>query len=164
MEILEPIARAAAAILVIIALTRLNGLRTFSKMSGFDFVTTVAIGSVLASAITTDGRGFWIALVGLVGLYLSQAILAYLRIAIVGVKSTIDNSPLLLVDNGEFIEANMTRSQISRSDIYAKMRASNVLDFAQVRAVVLETTGDVSILAGPRETVIPPELLDGVAR
>ena len=33
----------------VIAANRLNGLRTFAKMSGYDFAATVAIGSILAS-------------------------------------------------------------------------------------------------------------------
>ena len=33
----------------IIALTRIYGVRSFSKMSGFDFAVTVAIGSIVAS-------------------------------------------------------------------------------------------------------------------
>ena len=34
----------------IIVITRISGLRTFAKMSSFDFASTIAIGSVLASA------------------------------------------------------------------------------------------------------------------
>lgn len=39
----------------IIIFTRINGLRTFSKMSSFDFAVTVAIGSVIASTAATKG-------------------------------------------------------------------------------------------------------------
>ena len=35
-----------------------------------------------------------------------------------------------------------------QGDLIAKLRESNVLDFAEVRAAVLETTGDISVLHG----------------
>jgi uncharacterized membrane protein YcaP (DUF421 family) len=54
-DVLYLLARAA-----IVALTRLNGFRSFSKMSGFDFGITVAMGSVLASAVmATKPESFW---------------------------------------------------------------------------------------------------------
>ncbi|MEO0333444.1 MAG: DUF421 domain-containing protein, partial [Bacteroidota bacterium] len=37
--------------LLVILYTRLFGLRSFSKMSSFDFAMTIAVGTLLASAI-----------------------------------------------------------------------------------------------------------------
>ena len=34
---------------IIILITRVSGLRTFAKMSSFDFASTIAIGSILAT-------------------------------------------------------------------------------------------------------------------
>lgn len=41
---------------IIILITRISGLRTFAKMSSFDFATTIAIGSILASAVINTGQ------------------------------------------------------------------------------------------------------------
>ena len=41
---------AAGALFWVLVLVRIVGLRSFSKMTAFDFVATVAIGSLLASA------------------------------------------------------------------------------------------------------------------
>lgn len=38
----------------VVLLVRVNGLRSFSKMTNFDFVMTVAVGSLLASASQTN--------------------------------------------------------------------------------------------------------------
>ena len=43
----------AGIYVVLMALTRLGGLRSFSKMSSFDFAMTVAIGSIIASTVLT---------------------------------------------------------------------------------------------------------------
>ena len=50
---------------------------------------------------------------------------------------------------------------MARSDLVAKLREANVLDLKQVRAVVLETTGDVSVLHGD---VLDEILVENVKR
>ncbi len=43
----------------VVALVRINGLRSFSKMTNFDFVMTVAVGSLLASSSqSTEWKSF----------------------------------------------------------------------------------------------------------
>ena len=49
--------------------TRLVGLRSFSKMSGFDFAITVALGSVIASTLLNDKPPLVTGIVGLAVLY-----------------------------------------------------------------------------------------------
>ena len=52
---------------------------------------------------------------------------------------------------------------MTEDDIYGKLREANVLDFDQVQAVVLESTGDISVLHGdPRDKRLNPALLQGV--
>lgn len=51
----------------------------------------------------------------------------------------------------------------AKNDVYAKLREANVLSLDQVRCVVLETTGDISVMHGdPDGPPISGELLQGV--
>ena len=47
---------AIAAIIWVVVLIRLNGLRSLSKMTNFDFVMTIALGSLVAGAAQASGR------------------------------------------------------------------------------------------------------------
>jgi len=40
------------------------------------------------------------------------------------------------------------RSRVTEDDVRAKLREANVFNYHEVEAVVLETTGDVSVLHG----------------
>jgi uncharacterized membrane protein YcaP (DUF421 family) len=62
----------------LIAFTRLAGLRSFSKISSFDFATTVAFGSVLASTILTEDPPLVQAVVALGIIYGMQYVVARL--------------------------------------------------------------------------------------
>ena len=139
----------ALALMWVVLLVRLLGLRSFSKMTNFDFVMTIAMGSLIASASqTTRLPAFLQALAAMVALFAVQWIAARLRKSSDSFESIISNTPVVLMRNGEFCEDALKASRVTRNDLVAKLREANVMDFSEVRAVVLETTGDISVLHG----------------
>ena len=150
----------AVGLAFVILLVRVIGLRSFSKMTAFDFVITLATGSLLASAGTVSSWPNYLqALVAIVALMGLQVILAIYRRSYGGASSPIENEPLILMRDGVFLDAALKASRVSRDDVLAKLRAANVLRLPDVRAVVLETTGDISVLHGDH---LDDELMDGV--
>lgn len=154
---------ALAVFVGIIVYTRIAGLRSFSKMSAFDFVTTVAIGSMMATTIMTKNPPLLQGLLGLAAVFVLQWVAAYLRRHTSWAPRLIDNEPVLLMLHGEILEDNLASTQVTRDDLMAKLREANALTFSQVQAVVLETTGDVSVLhGGEGAPPLDPEILSGV--
>jgi uncharacterized membrane protein YcaP (DUF421 family) len=140
---------AAVAMLWIIALTRVVGLRSFSKMTTFDFVMTVAMGSLLAGASrATDWGGFTQALAAMAGLFMAQWGIARLRFASDRAEEAIQNTPVVLMRDGRIDQDALDFTRVDRKDLIAKLREANVHDMAEVRFVVLETTGDISVIKG----------------
>lgn len=147
----------AAAMVWIVLLIRINGLRSLSKMTNFDFVMTVALGSLVAGAAqASDWKGFAQSMVAMAGLFLVQYAAARLRKSAAAAEQVMQNEPVFLMRDGIFLEEALGATRVAKSDLVAKLREANVLDLSQVRAVVLETTGDVSVLHGERlqETLI----------
>ena len=151
--------RTAAAVALVVALTRVFGLRSFSKMSGFDFAVTVAIGSVMAATSMTVSTPFWHGALTLVILFLVQSLVAQARSRLDGVVKVTDNDPLLIMRDGEILHDNLRGAGMTVGDLVGKLREANALEFSQVRAVVFEPTGDVSVLHGDR---FDDRLLEGV--
>ncbi len=146
----------------VVICVRVIGLRAFSKMTSFDFVTTVAIGSLLAGCVQAETWSAAIqVLIAIAALLGIQYAVARTRTRRNGFEGLIDNTPALLMRDGEFLEPELTRTRTSRSDVIAKLREANVLHVTDVRAVVLEATGDISVLHGKH---LDDALLDGVNR
>ena len=145
---------AVALYALLILYTRLVGLRSFSKMSGFDFAITIAIGSVLASVTLWQKPTLWEGAVALGTLFGLQFVVGNLRKRVPGVTAALDNAPLLLMDGEEVLSDNLQRANMTEADLRAKLREANVTRFDQVRAVVMESTGDVSVLHAPPDA--PP--------
>lgn len=150
----------AVALVWVMALVRLVGLRTFSKMTAFDFIVTLSTGSLLATAsATTDWHAFSQTIVAMTVLLFLQFAIARVRKEVPAFRDAIENDPVMLMRDGEFVDAALERTRVSRADVMAKLRSANALDLSKVRAVVLETTGDVSVMHGDQ---IDPKVIAGV--
>ncbi len=135
----------------IVMLVRVNGLRSFSKMTNFDFVMTVATGSLLAGAgQSSSWSAFVQTLTAMVALFVVQFVTARLRKSSDKFENAIQNTPMILMRNGKILDEALRETGVAESDLIAKLREANVLDLRDVRAVVLETTGDISVLHGDK--------------
>lgn len=151
---------AALGLVWVVALVRVVGLRSFSKMTSFDFVMTVAMGSLLGGAAQATG---WTALVqvlaAMTALFAVQWFAAVLRKSSALMERVIQNEPVILMRDGRFIDHALARTRVAKTDVLAKLREANVLAIGDVRAVVLETTGNISVLHGER---LEEAVLEGV--
>jgi len=147
----------------LVLFTRAVGLRSFSQMSSFDFAITVAFGTILASTLYAKRPTLAEGLIALAVLFGIQYVVAVLRVNVPGVNEATDNTPLLLMAGSEILYDNLKDARITEDDLKGKLRESNVIDYSQVRAVVFEATGDVSVLHADEDGPdLNPDLLDGV--
>jgi uncharacterized membrane protein YcaP (DUF421 family) len=165
-ETLDAIARAillsAIAVIWIVIVVRVVGLRAFSKMTAFDFVVTVATGSLLAGASqATSWPGFLQPTIAIASLLGVQYLVAQGRLHSSKFQAAVQNTPVLLMSDGKILDSALSATRVTKDDLIAKLREANALDFSEVRAVVLETTGDISVLHGSN---LNEQLLDGVQR
>lgn len=130
---------------LLLFIVRLNGLRSFAKFTAYDFAFTVAIGSIISSILTSSTT----VVHGMVaiGVLLFISLLAsWLRRKSKSFSDLTTNIPLLLMDGPEILSENLRSAHVERSQLIAKLREANVLRLEQVKAVVLENTGDISVL------------------
>ena len=163
-ELLDVVLKASVlttiTMLWIVLLVRINGLRSFSKMTNFDFVMTVGIGSLLASSSQSQTwLTFVQGLLAMAMLFVVQYCAARIRKASDKAESIMQNQPVMLMRDGVILEDALRETRVSRNDLLAKLREANVLHFSDVRAVILETTGDISVLHGDS---ISPKMLEGL--
>ncbi|OKH13773.1 DUF421 domain-containing protein [[Limnothrix rosea] IAM M-220] len=136
---------AIAAYISLLLCTRLSGLRSFAKMSSFDFAITIAIGSLLAATILSKDPPFIQSIVALMTLFLMQYLVSWIRHRSPAFVHLVDNQPLLLMVGTEVIEKHLSKARISHADLKSKLRQGGIVNKDQILAVVLETTGDISI-------------------
>jgi uncharacterized membrane protein YcaP (DUF421 family) len=144
--ILRVLVVGTAAYVALIVMLRTSGKRTLSKMNAFDFIVTVALGSTLA-AVLLDAS------VPLAEGVLALALLVYLQYAITwasvrfpGFQHLIKAEPTLLAHEGSYLEAALRRQRVTREEVEAALRQSGKSEIGEVRSVVLETDGSLTVI------------------
>lgn len=151
-----------AIFILVIIITRISGLRTFAKMSNIDFASTIAIGSILATVVMHPDQSILKGAVALAGVVTFQSIFSFLVRKSDYLRKLLSNEPIILMYYGEILDKNLAKANISRDELIAKLREANALNFDEVLAVVLETTGDMSVLHSSKEDVLLKDVLKGV--
>jgi uncharacterized membrane protein YcaP (DUF421 family) len=134
---------AFAALIVVL---RMSGKRTLSKWNAFDFIVTIALGSILAAVLMSkdvrlvEGLAAFALLVGM------QFVITWIAVRSGKADRIFKSKPTLLLKRGTFMEEKMRASRVTESEVLAAVRASGSASIADVEAVVLETDGSFSVV------------------
>ena len=162
--LLKTAATAVLIFTIIIVYVRIAGLRTFAKMSSFDFASTIAIGSILASVVMGTDTSLLKGAVALGTILIFKQVYTALKLNSDAFEDFAENDPMLLMEGSKILYENLKKTNVSESDLIAKLREANVIRLEQVMAVVLETTGDISVLHQEGDEPIDEILLKDVQR
>lgn len=148
--------------LITILLTRIFGLRTFAKMSSFDFASTIAIGSILASIILNSDYSLLKGGIALLAIISFQTLFSYLVRHSKAFQKFCTNKPQIIMWNGKILYKKLKECNVGEDDLIAKLREANVHDFKEVKAVIFESTGDVSVIHNNQNKDVAHEVLQDV--
>lgn len=105
---------AVAMFALVVAAVRIAGLRSFSKMSSFDFAVTVSIGSILV-AVATASTSLLNGALAAGSLLSVQVAVSWIRARRPRLEQVLDNTPLLLMDGPGFLEHNLNTARVART-------------------------------------------------
>jgi uncharacterized membrane protein YcaP (DUF421 family) len=151
-----------AAYFSLIALLRVSGKRTLSKMNAFDFVVTVALGSTFATMLLSKQVPLAEGLTAFAVLFGLQFVVAWLSVRSSFVRQIVKSQPTLLYYQGEFLEEAMKRERVTEAEVYAAIRAQGLKSLEATFAVVLETNGSFAAVQTSDEG--RPTALKGICR
>ncbi|MGQ3890266.1 DUF421 domain-containing protein [Legionella sp. CNM-1927-20] len=125
---------------------RLAGKRVLSKLNIYDFIITISLGSTLASSILSNTVSITQGILALFCLVLLQSLISYITTRFKRIRTWVKSEPTLLFFNGEFIKEAMQKVRISEEEILGEIRVFGISDLEDVKAVILETNGMLSVL------------------
>lgn len=147
--------------IALIVILRVSGKRTLSKMNAFDFVITISLGSVYASLLVSDSLALIDGIVALAVLVGLQWCVSAIYVRSRWFERLVKDRPQLLYWQGEYLDEVLKRERVTRDEVQAAMRDSNVTQHESALAV-LETDGSVTVIAAEEEQM--PHALEGVKR
>lgn len=134
------------AYLALVAILRISGKRTLTKLNAFDLVVTVALGSTLATIMLSKDVALAEGIVALALLVSLQAAITWLSVRRTWFEEIVKSEPSLLLRDGKFLSEAMRRQRVTRDEILSAIRAEGLGEPEAVAAVVLETDGSISVI------------------
>ena len=156
-RVVAVVVETAAFFAYTIVLLRLAGKRTVAKLTIFDFVSTVAMASIIAGTIISASVALVEGLAALTTLVALQWAVAFVAARSDRFYGLITNTPRLLYADATLLRDNLRDERVAASEVIAKIREAGHLSQDSVQAVILETTGDVTVIAGQNGPVRPDE-------
>jgi uncharacterized membrane protein YcaP (DUF421 family) len=141
---------AVCAYIMLIIFLRISGKRTLTQMNAFDFVVTIALGSMLSSTILDKTLPLVEGLTGLLALIILQLAITWLSVRIPLVDRLIKATPAALVEHGEINKERMRRERITEDEIRSALRQGHWNELKDVRSVTLETNGIITVVYGKK--------------
>lgn len=138
----------AASVLIYLAfmvLVKIFGTRVLTSMTASDAVIVIMFGAVGGRVILGDPATVSAGVIGLATLMLLEAAFGTIR-HYVGWSRFIDRKPVLLMFEGEVMEANASAAHFNDADFRSAIRKAGLGRAEDVKAMILEPTGQVSVI------------------
>lgn len=140
----------------IVVLARTFGSRTFATFTSYDFLTNVASGSLVASAIL--GRSIVESSLSVLVLVLLQGMISALSARSPRAQRVFDNGPVVLIERGQIRHEAMRRARVSDAILNEELRSAGVNSIDGVAFAVLESGGRISVVQEPDSGTISREI------
>lgn len=137
---------------------RVAGNRPLTQLNAFDFIVNVAIGSTLATVMLNKDVVLADGLLTFAMLIALQLVISYLSRRSSAFNKVIKSQSVLLFYNGQFLNDEMKKHLLTKDELLQAIRLKGVGDLAKVKAIILETNGNFSVIekdGADMESVFP---------
>ncbi len=151
-QFLGTIVRTAVVYVVVVVAVRVAGRRTLARMSAFDTVVTVGLGTMTASTMMPTNATIADFVAGLLTFLVMQVLLAWLRQRSAVVRRWSDFRTEVIVREGQpHLRKAPWTAQLTLSELESRLRQQGVGAVDRTTIVLLEPTGEVTVT-----TAAPP--------
>ncbi|MCR8968471.1 DUF421 domain-containing protein [Facklamia sp. 7083-14-GEN3] len=135
----------------LIIVLNISGKRSITNLSMYDYIVTLALGSLVSSAIILKSVSLMDGVVGVIILLILQFMVTYLTRFNIGLFKFLNPSPSVLFYKGDFIEENLKKNRATKDEVFAAIRAQGQTTSDQIFAVLLESNGNLSVIKSASE-------------
>jgi uncharacterized membrane protein YcaP (DUF421 family) len=146
---MDIVIRAALIFAFVFLLTRMLGRRELNSLEPFDLILLVVTGDLVQQGVTQNDQSITGALLAISTIGLLTVALSYLSFRFKRLRPILGGEPIVLIEDGEVIEANLRRQRLTREEIGAEARLNAISSIEDVRWGILETNGRISFVKRP---------------
>lgn len=130
----------------LLLLTKLMGQRVIGRLSLFDFVIAVSVGSILGGVLSSSTVDMTGPAITLAALAVFHILISVISLKHSKARRVLEDEPIVIIQNGQFLENAMKKARFNVDDVMAQLREKGYFYPHQVEFAVLEHDGKLSVL------------------
>jgi uncharacterized membrane protein YcaP (DUF421 family) len=138
--------RAVALFFFMVLLTRIIGRRELSSLTPFDLILLIVLGDAVQQGLTQDDYSVTGAIIAVSTIAALQVATSYVSFRSGRARKVLEGLPIVLVQDGNIVEANLKRERMTPDEVAEEMRVQQIGSFDQVQWAILETNGTMSFI------------------
>lgn len=153
-SLLRTMIMTAAGYGAMVIILRVSGKRTLSKMNAFDFIVTIALGSTLASIALNKNIPLANGVAAVFIFVFLQYLLTWISVRVKFFKTLITSKPTLIFYKGNYLHKAMKEERITVEEVQCAGRNKGYSTLDEIDMIILEATGEFTILETNRPGAI----------
>jgi len=130
----------------LILLMRFLGRQVLSQLSALDLLIVMLLGSSVETSMIHGSTLLRCGFVSATVLLVMNRLLTLGMLSSPRLRNLVAGGPIVLVNNGQFIEESLIRAGLTHEDVMAAIRDRECGDLSDVRLCVMEPDGEINVV------------------
>lgn len=148
------------SMVALFVMTKIMGNREMSQLSMFDYVSSIALGSIAGEMAVMSTDSIWEPLIAMAIYSVSAMFISYMTCKSIKLRRFFEGQPLILYQDGKIYDKNLLKAKLDLEEFMASCRLSGYYDLEEIHTIFLETNGTISILPKSKNRPATPEDLN----
>lgn len=146
MQIAKVIVASFASLTSLFVFTKLMGNRQMSQLGMFDYISSIALGSIAGEMAVMSTDSIIEPLAAMIVFVVVTMFINYITCKSIILRRFFEGQAILLYQKGQIFEKNLLKANLDIDELLSLCRISGYFDLEEVHTVYMETNGTISIL------------------
>jgi len=157
MSILKIVLSSFVSLASLFLMTKIMGNREMAQMSMFDYVSSIALGSIAGELAVMSTDSIIGPLVAMLIFGVTSLAISYFTCKSIYLRRFFEGQAILLYQNGQIYEKNLLKAKMDVDEFLSVCRISGYYDLEEIHTVYLETNGTISVLPMSKNRPATPQ-------
>ncbi len=125
---------------------RLFRTRSIAQLTSFELIIVIALGSAIGDPMFYPEIPLINGMVTITTIVLLTKLISILTERSSIFQLLLEGEPVLIIEQGELIKANLRSKDISEEELFARLRLRGIKNIGQIEYAFIETSGQLSII------------------
>lgn len=153
---METVVRVTLFYVLILLGLRVMGKREFSQLSSLELVTLLLIPELVSQSLLREDFSFTNGIIAVCTVFAVVYISSQLQHHSKAFADAVSSAPTVLVERGRFVQRHLDEERVSPDEVFAELHKVGLTTLDQVRWVILEADGRMSVIPDQTERQVQP--------